>query len=201
MNILARAARWHGLMFGRVQRALEDWFLGLFARLAFAGVLFLYFVNSALTKLGEGPLGFLYLSDSAYFQILPPVVEQYGYDASQVPFLPWGIIVHAGTYAEFLLPVLIVLGAFTRIAALGMIVFVAVQTHVDIAYHGVDARTVGTLFDRMHDSAISDQRTLWLFPLVYLVVRGAGRVSLDSLLLDRPGAGSSAAMQRLVRSA
>lgn len=175
----------HRRVFDTVQWALEDWFLGLLARLVFAGVLFLYFFNSAVTKLGEGPLGFIHLADGAYFQILPPVVEQYGYDASQVPFLPWGLIVHAGTYAEFVLPVLIVLGLFTRLAALGMVVFVAVQSYVDVAFHGVDDTTVGALFDRVQDSTISDQRVLWLFPLVYLVVRGAGAISLDSLL--RPG--------------
>jgi putative oxidoreductase len=104
-----------------VEAALEPWLLGLLARLTFAAVLFGYYWASALTKIGDGALGVFTLSDGAYFQIVPPVVEAHGYDASAVPVLPWGLIVAVGTYAEFVLPVLIVLGLATRLAALGMI--------------------------------------------------------------------------------
>ena len=38
----------------------------------------------------------------------------------------------------------------------------------------VDAGTIGALFDRFPDSVILDQRLLWIFPLAYLVVKGAG---------------------------
>ena len=37
-------------------------------------------------------------------------------------------------------------------------------------------------FDRFPDAAILDQRLLWLVPLVFVVIRGAGYVSLDALL-------------------
>lgn len=171
----------HGV-FGAVQRHLDDWLPGLLARLVFAGVLLVYFLNSATKKLGEGVSGLFTVTDNAYFQILPSVVERYGYDASQVPFFPWDIIVYLGTYSEVLLPVLIVLGLLTRIAALGMIVFVIVQSYVDIAFHGVDAETIGAWFDRFSDAAIVDQRALWIFLLAYLVIRGAGKMSLDQLL-------------------
>jgi putative oxidoreductase len=78
-----------------------------------------------------------------------------------------------------------VLGLFTRLAALGMIVFIAVQSYVDIAFHGADATTIGALFDRFPDAVISDQRVLWLMPLLYLVIKGAGVVSIDHLLARR----------------
>lgn len=172
----------HHDVFGAVQRNLEDWLPGLLARLVFAGVLLVYFLSSATKKLGEGVAGLFTVTDNAYFQILPSVVEQHGYDASQVSFFPWDIIVYLGTYSEVLLPALIVAGLFTRIAALGMIVFVTVQSYVDIAFHGVDAETVGAWFDRYSDAAIVDQRALWIFLLAYLVIRGAGKVSLDHLL-------------------
>ena len=175
----------HDGVFGGVQHALEDWFLGLFARVVFAAVLFVYFFNSAMTKIGEGTLGFLTVTDNAYFQILPTVVEHYGFDASQIPFFPYGLIVLAGTYAEIILPVLIVIGLFTRIAALGMIGFVTVQSYVDIAFHGVDDKTIGAWFDRLSDAVILDQRALWVFLFVYLVIRGAGAISLDHLLAGR----------------
>lgn len=171
----------HNAVFGTLQRALESWLPGLAARFVFAAVLLVYFYNSALKKIGEGPLGFLTVTDNAYFQILPPVVEQYGYDVSRVPAFPWDIIVYLGTYGELILPALIVLGLFTRVAALGMIVFVVVQSYVDIAFHGVDAETIGAFFDRFSDAVILDQRAMWIFLLLYLVIYGAGKVSLDHL--------------------
>lgn len=181
-DTLARALAALDALAARIEAALEPWALGLAARLVFAAVLFGYYWNAALTKVDSGVLGFFTLSDGAYFQIVPPIVEAYGYDASAVPVLPWGLIVAAGTYAEFLLPVLIVLGLATRLAALGMIVFVIVQSYVDIAFHGVDAATIGALFDRQPGSVILDQRTLWVFLFATLAVKGAGAVSLDALI-------------------
>ena len=56
----------------------------------------------------------------------------------------------------------------------------------DIWGHGVDAATIGAWFDRGADSLILDQRLLWVFVLSVLVVKGAGRLSLDSWLeMDR----------------
>ena len=172
----------YGRSIGRAEAALDGWFLGLLARFVFAAVLLVYYLNSAATKVGEGIAGFFAVGDNAYFQILPSVVEAYGYDASQVPFFPWDIIVFAGTYAEFILPLLIVLGLFTRLAAIGMIGFTLVQSTVDIVFHGVDAKTIGSWFDRLPDAAILDQRAFWVFLLLVLVVKGAGVVSLDGVL-------------------
>ena len=172
----------HQRFFRGLERLLDGWFLGLFARFVFAGVLLVYFLSSAMTKIGAGFFGFLQLTPGAYIQIVPGAMEAAGYDPSAVAFWPYGLIVHLGTYAEFVLPVLVVLGLFTRLAALGMIGFVVVQSYVDIAFHGADEATIGALFDRVSGSVIVDQRTLWLMPLVYLVVKGAGLLSLDGLL-------------------
>ena len=117
-------------------------------------------------------------------QIVPGAMEAAGYDPSALA-IHHHLIVYAGTYAEFILPGLVIVGLFTRLAAIGMIVFIAVQSYVDIAFHGADEKTIGALFDRFADSAIVDQRTLWLVPLVYLVVKGAGAISLDHLLARR----------------
>lgn len=180
--MIRRLTVMHDRVFSAIEQGLADWFPGLLARLVFAGVLLVYFLSSAMTKLGEEFPGILTVTDSAYFQILPPVIEQYGYDASQVPFFPYGLIVHLGTYSEILLPVLIVVGLFTRLAALGMIVFVSVQSYVDIAFHDVDDETIGAWFDGLSDAAILDQRALWGYLLVTLVIYGPGRISLDHLL-------------------
>ncbi|MEM6744975.1 MAG: DoxX family protein, partial [Pseudomonadota bacterium] len=143
MTVLAKLMESGGELAQRFERLLDGWLPGLAARFVFAAVLFGYYWNSALTKIGDGVLGVFQVSDGAYFQIVPPVVEAAGYDASAVAFLPWGLIVTLGTYSEFVLPILIVIGLFTRLAALGMLVFVVVQSYVDIAFHGVDAETIG----------------------------------------------------------
>ncbi len=169
---------YNGIFWG-LQRLLEDWFLGLAARLIFASVLLFYFLNSALTKVGSGIPGSFIPSTGAYAQILPKLTESVGYDVSQIALFPYGLMVWAGTYAEFILPVLIVVGLFTRAAALGMIAFIAVMTYVDITAHAVDQQTIGALFDRLPTAPISDQRLMWGFPLLYLVLRGPGAISLD----------------------
>lgn len=177
--------RLHHATFRFIQDGLQDWFPGLLARVTFASVLLLYFLNSAKTKVGDGLSGFLQVQDNAYFQILPKVVEQFNYDASQVPVFPYQWIVYAGTYSEFILPVLIVVGLFTRIAAAGMVIFVLVQSYVDITAHAADDKTIGAFFDRLPDAVIADQRALWIFLLIYLFIYGAGKVSLDHLFAGR----------------
>lgn len=165
-----------------LERALEGWFLGLAARAVFSAVLFAYYWNSALTKIGDGLFGVFELTAGAYIQIVPWAMEAAGYDDTAIAFIPWGALVAAGTYAEFVLPVLIVLGLATRLAALGMIGFVVVQSWVDVAFHGADAATFGALFDRAPSAMILDQRLLWVFLLSVLAAKGAGAVSLDHLL-------------------
>ncbi len=195
--MLSAAVNLHGQITSALERALNGWFLGLLARLVFLAVLFVYFFNSALTKVADGVAGFFTIADNAYFQILPAVVERFGYDASQVPFIPYGAIVTLGTYSEFLLPLLIVLGFLTRLAALGMTVFILVQSYVDIAFHNADAATIGAWFDRLSNAAILDQRALWIFLLLYLIVRGPGVLSLDYVLGRWATAGDRAVALRV----
>jgi hypothetical protein len=90
-----------------------------------------------------------------------------------------------GTWAEFILPALVVLGLFTRIAALGMIGFVIVLTWVDIMGHGAGPETIGAWFNNTSGDAILDQRAFWLFLLIVLVLRGGGPLSLDALVSRR----------------
>ncbi|MGA8262770.1 MAG: DoxX family protein [Arenicellales bacterium] len=175
----------HDRIFETVQERLDSWFPGLLARLVFAAVLLVYFLNSSSKKFGHGFPGVFTVSDNAYFQILPTVVEHYSYDASQIPFFPYHIIVYLGAYSELLLPVLIVLGLFTRLASLGMIVFVFVQSYVDIFFLKAGPQAIGAYFDHLSDSTILDQRALWVFLLAFLAIRGPGRVSLDYLLHRR----------------
>lgn len=160
--------------------------LPLGARFVFAAVLLIYFWASALTKLGPGPLGFLMPSDGAYIQIFPKTTEAFGYDFGQFGLFHWAVVT-AGTLAEFILPLLILVGLFTRLAALGMIGFIVVQSWVDVHGHGVTGEHLGALFDRASGALIWDQRVLWVFVLLVLMLKGGGALSLDRLLARRFG--------------
>lgn len=176
-------ALYHGL-FDRLSRA--EWLLPTLARFAFAAILLLYFWVSGLTKLGDGFLGLFVPSVGAYAQIFPKAMEAVSYDVTQLSL--WQtLVVMSGTWAEFLLPLFIVIGLLTRLSALGMIGFIVVQSLTDLVGHGgfEDPKVLGALFDRFPDSLILDQRLLWCFVLVVLVVKGAGPLSVDRALMRR----------------
>lgn len=177
----------HNSAFSQIER-MQGWLVPTLARLVFAGVLLIYFWNSAITKLGDGLFGIFTPSDGAYAQIFPRALEAVGYDSSQLGAFHWFVIM-AGTWAEFVLPALIVLGLLTRLAALGMIGFVIVQSLTDIVGHGASGDTVGNWFDRSSDALILDQRAFWVFLLIVLVVRGAGPLSLDQVFTRQASSG------------
>ncbi|MGH1353341.1 MAG: DoxX family protein [Methyloligellaceae bacterium] len=189
MSFISSTVNLHNRVFSGVQSLTQGWFPGLFARISFSSVLLYYFWNSACTKVEGGcfQLGMFLIPNSieassgSYSQIIPPIAEHYGYDASAIPFY-WKTIVYMGTFAEFILPLMLLLGLFTRLSSLALVGFIAVMTFVDINFHGADAQTIGAFFDKVHDSAISDQRVLWLMPLIALIITGPGKVSLDYLL-------------------
>ncbi|MDF1607878.1 DoxX family membrane protein [Hoeflea sp. YIM 152468] len=172
----------HHRAFGYLEQLGDSWLLGLIARFVFASVLWAYYLNSAKTKVGEGVSGFFSIAPGAYYQIALPAVEAAGGDVDAVAFLPWGLLVVMGTYAEFILPLLIVIGLFARLAAIAMMGFIAVQTLVDITVHQIGAESIGALFDRFPDGLIADQRLLWLVPLLVIALKGPGLLSADALL-------------------
>jgi putative oxidoreductase len=160
-----------------------DWLIPTLARFVFAAVLLVYFLNSGMTKLGDGISGLWTPSTGAYAQIFPRAFEAVGYDSDALSFFHT-LIVAAGTWAEFILPALIVVGFLTRLAALGMIGFTVVQSLTDIYGHGQDS-ALGAWFDRFPDAAIMDQRAFWIFILLVLLIKGAGPLSFDRGLKPR----------------
>jgi len=155
---------------GPIDRA--DWVLPTLARVVFLLVFFFYFLNSAGTKI-EGSI--FSPSAGAFGQIFPKAAEAVLWDVTQLTFIQ-RIVIFGGTVAEYVLPVLIVLGAFTRLAALAMIGFVVVQTLVDVTGHGA---TLGGWLNNAPE--LIDQRTLWVFLLLVLVFKGAGPLSVDQM--------------------
>ncbi len=171
----------HNLAFSWTDR-LAPILLPTLARFIFAAVLLVYYWNSGLTKLGGDVLGGLFSpSFNAFAQIFPKGAEAVSYDITQASLFQ-KLVVLAGTWAEFILPALIIVGLLTRLSALGMIGFVVVQSLTDIWGHNADAKTIGSWFDVDSASLILDQRAFWVFLLLYLVMRGAGPLSLDAAI-------------------
>lgn len=181
----------HDTVFDTVDRSLSG-ALPLMSRFLFAATLFLYYWNSGLTKIidrrgEEGIFDIFTLESGVYAQMFPKAFEAAGYNPAKLGIL-YDLVAYAGTFAEFLLPVLIVIGLATRLAALGMIGFVTVQTWVDVTGHGGQ---LGAWFDRLADGLI-DERAFWVFLLLVLVIKGAGVLSVDRLL-QGTGLGRTAA--------
>ena len=161
----------HNSVFSRLDRA--GWLTPTLARLVFAAVLLVYYWNSALLKI-DGSI--FTPSAGAFGQIFPKAAEAVLWDVSQMNFFQ-RLVIFAGTIAEFVLPALLLFGLFTRLTALAMIGFIWVQTIVDVAGHGV---ALGSLFDAA--PALVDQRVMWTFLMLVLVLQGAGPISLDRIL-------------------
>ena len=120
--------------------------LAFCARLALGAIFFL----SGRTKVE----GFLTLTEGTYALFR----EEY-----KVPLLPPEIAAHLATYAEHLLPALLVAGFLTRLSALGLLGMTAVIQ----------------LF--VYPDAWPTHLT-WAVPLLYLAGRGAGPLSADRAL-------------------
>lgn len=120
--------------------------LALAARVAVGAIFFL----SGRTKVD----GFLTVNDSAYALFR----EDY-----QVPLLPPEFAAHLATYAEHLLPILLVLGFFTRLSALALL--------------GMTAVIQIFVYPDAWPTHLS-----WAALMLYLIGRGAGPVSLDRAL-------------------
>ncbi|MDA5094267.1 DoxX family membrane protein [Aliiroseovarius sp. KMU-50] len=179
MNVLVTM---HNLPAEKVEN-LAPAILPLMARFTFAATLAGYFWASAMTKLGDGIFGVFSPSLGAYAQIFPKAMEAVNYNASELSAFHT-LVVIAGTLAEFILPLLLIIGLFTRLAAVGMIGFVVVQTLTDLFGHDAlqHPETLGAWFDRIPDSLILDQRLFWMVVLITLVIKGAGPLSADRFL-------------------
>ncbi|MCY4541248.1 MAG: DoxX family protein [Rhodobacteraceae bacterium] len=167
-------------MYRLIDKYLAPWLVPTLARLVFVLVLLMYFWGSAYTKLGDGLFGFINLSVGAYAQMFPRVMESVGYDASQLNIM-YKLVALAGTWAEFILPLLLLVGLMTRLAAVGMIGFTFVQSFVDITGHGLSETTIGGWLDRASGSLIYDQRAFWVFLFIVMILRGAGPISIDRI--------------------
>lgn len=128
----------------------------LVARLGVASVFFL----SGRTKVD----GILHITDSTYY------LFETDY---RLPLVPPHIAAHMATYSEHFFPILLVLGLFSRVGALGLL----------------GMTTVIEIF--VYPDAWSTHLS-WAGLLLPIVCRGGGRFSLDYLLGLDPARGAKA---------
>ncbi len=152
-------------------RALARWaepFFNLLLRLVVAWDFF----KSGLTRV-EGWKFFTSMSVSAeHWQ------KQVGLftDIHPLPLVPAAIAALVATTAEIVLPILLAIGLFTRVPALGLLImtaiieFVAAQTPQGI-----------------ENNIANHQHVLWMLLFSYLVIRGGGPLSLDGFVARRRG--------------
>jgi putative oxidoreductase len=95
-------------------------------------------------------------------------------DEYHVPLLPPTLAAIAGTFGELFFPVLLALGLFGRLGALGLF---AVNAMAVVSYAHV-------LYTEGFEAAIG-QHYLWGFMLAMLAIYGPGGWSLDRLLAGR----------------
>jgi putative oxidoreductase len=88
----------------------------------------------------------------------------------QVPVVSPGVAAVAGTAGELFFPILLLLGLFARIGALGLF---AVNLMAVVSYWHV-------IGGEGYEAAVA-QHWLWGFMLLILAAFGAGRISLDEL--------------------
>ena len=143
-DLVGVRGRWN-----HVVAALTRWVshdvLALIARVSIGAIFFL----SARTKVD----GVLQVTDSTVFLFS----EEY-----RLPLLPPELAAHLATYAEHFLSVLLVLGLFTRLSALGLLgMTLVIQVFV---------------YPEAWPTHLS-----WAGLLLYLVGRGAGVASVDAL--------------------
>ena len=114
------------------------------------------FWRSGRTKVVEG--SWLSISDTAKFLFQ----EEY----KSVP-LPPEFAAYMATYAEHLFPILIVIGLFTRLSALALLgMTMVIQIFV-------------------YPEAWWSVHVIWVSLALVLIVRGAGRFSIDALLVKK----------------
>jgi putative oxidoreductase len=98
------------------------------------------------------------------------------HDEYHVPLLPPDVAAVVGTFGELFFPVLVILGLFGRLSALGLF---AVNAMAVISYSHV-------LFSEGFEAALG-QHVLWGFMLAMLAVYGPGPWSADRVIARRTG--------------
>ena len=133
-------------LFEFISKLIPEWGLSLLAR----GTIAYTFWSSGRSKVS----GFLDISDSTF------LLFEHEY---AVPVIPHTVAAYMATYAEHIFPILLVLGLFTRFAALSLLMMTAV---IQLFVYP-DAWNV---------------HMWWALALLYLIRYGGGKISADHFL-------------------
>jgi len=114
------------------------------------------FIKSGLTKVNDS------------FQVTPGTIDLFKYEYA-VPVLPPEFAAYLASYAELILPIFLILGIFTRPAALGLFILNAVA-----ATSYPDINLVGELY-----------HVIWGVMLAVIFAFGPGKFSIDKWLSDK----------------
>lgn len=169
-DMMQRLHAAHGKAFGRLETGLATDLVALLARLTLGGV----FWRSLLTKVETfGLFRYTeYINDFAVerahvkLPVLPLEVKPavfYQFEQYDLPLFSPGLAAWLATLGEFILPIALLFGVFSRLSALGLIVMTLV-----IELFVIDGAFWGT-------------HALWLSMALYLTVHGPGRLSIDHL--------------------
>lgn len=145
-NAMEKTSAVYNTIAGRLTDLINDTLLALAARLALAAIFFL----SGRTKVN----GLLTVNDSTYTLFR---------DEYKVPLIPPELAAHLATYAEHFLPILLVLGLFTRFSALALL--------------GMTAVIQIFVYPSAWPTHLS-----WTALMLYLMGRGGGLLSMDYVL-------------------
>jgi putative oxidoreductase len=145
MSFITAARAAYQRLFGLTEMLIPLWLILLLARIGIAGTFF----RSGLTKVDD------------HWQVTDLAVALFQ-DEYKLPLLPPDLAAHLGAYTELSMPILIVAGLFTRLAALpllGMTIIIEI-----FVYPGA-----------------WDIHATWAALLLLLITRGPGILSLDAL--------------------
>jgi len=127
----------------------------LVSRFAIASV----FWRSAQTKIAGGEL----LGQKwQFYNVTDSTLMLFEYEYA-LPLIPYELAAYLATFGEFALPLTIMLGLFTRVSALGLMIMT-------------------TVIQLLVYPDAWPTHVLWLVPLLFLIKHGGGKISLDRLL-------------------
>lgn len=136
----------------QISGSIPEAFMLLFVRVVLGGV----FWRSGETKVVEG----------SWFTLTDTTRTLFHTEYAAVPFPP-DLAAALANAAEHILPMLLLVGLFTRASALGLVVMtLVIQMFV-------------------YPDAWWPEHSLWIGLALVLIVRGGGRASLDRLLVRR----------------
>jgi putative oxidoreductase len=134
---------------------LPEWVVNLAMRL----VIFKVFWSAVQTKITGLTIGGQHF---AFWNLTDNTFLLFDFEYS-IPLIPSVIAAYAGTFGEFFLSLLILLGLFTRFAALGLLIMTLVIQFF------------------VYPDAWWTVHVYWVLPLLYLIKYGGGSLSLDAL--------------------